>query len=222
MKQIYIIGAGGVGSWLTPAMCLLTKPERVTVIDGDMLEAKNLNRQLYSADEIGNNKAMSLAEKYGCEGDNRWFSHGNIAFDDNDWLMVGVDNNPARKAALESCDQYGCKAIFMANETTSAEAYYYEPKWKGSELDPRVYYPEILTESGGDPRQAAIGCTGEAQANNVQLVSANFMAAALGQHLYVLNAMEKPKIERAVHGEIAHRIRQNLNSYQLMKPSNKG
>ena len=221
MKQIYVIGAGGVGSWLAPAMCLLSKPELVTIIDGDILEKKNLNRQLFTHEQIGEHKSNALGEKYGCKSSSSFFSHGMFAFDENDWLMVGVDNNPARKAALESCDQYGCKAIFGANETTSAEAYYYDPMWKGSQFDPRVYYPEILTDDSDDPRSAAIGCTGEAQSKNVQLVSANFMAAALMQHLYVLQAMEKPKLERAVHKEMMHRIRQNLNSYEFLKPSKK-
>ncbi len=221
MKSIYIIGAGGVGSWLTPAMCLLTASGRVTVIDGDFLEKKNLNRQLFDISHIGKEKARCLAEKYKCNSNSAWFSHGSMAFDASDWLMVGVDNNPARKAVLQSCDQYGCKAIFGANETTSAEAYYYDPLWKDSDLDPRVYYPEILTDDSDDPRSEAIGCTGEAQAKNVQLVSANFMAAALMQHLYVLHAMEKPKLERAVHKEMMHRIRQNLNSYEFLKPSKK-
>jgi molybdopterin/thiamine biosynthesis adenylyltransferase len=221
MKNIYIIGAGGVGSWLTPAMCLLTNSDRVTIIDGDKLEKKNLNRQLFEFDQIGLNKAGALAVKYDCNAFEEFFSHGRWTFDASDWFMVGVDNNPARKAVLESCDQYGCKAIFGANETTSAEAYYYDPMWKGSQFDPRVYYPEILTDNSDDPRSEAIGCTGEAQAKNVQLVSANFMAAALMQHLYVLQAMEKPKLERSVHKEMMHRIRQNLNSYEFMKPNKK-
>ncbi len=221
MKQIYIIGAGGVGSWLAPAMCILTKPDRVIIIDGDKLEKKNLNRQLFTVEEIGDFKSDALAKKYLCGSRTGFFSHGVMDFDASDWLMVGVDNNPARKAVLESCDQYGCKAIFGANETTSAEAYYYDPMWKGSEFDPRVYYPEILTDDSDDPRSAAIGCTGEAQSKNVQLVSANFMAAALMQHLYVLQAMEKPKLERAVHKEMMHRIRQNLNSYEFLKPNKK-
>ncbi len=52
MSKIYIIGAGGVGSWLTPAMCMLIKPEDITIVDGDKLEDKNLNRQLFNEEDI--------------------------------------------------------------------------------------------------------------------------------------------------------------------------
>mgnify|MGYP000856154200 CR=1 FL=1 len=61
----------------------------------------------------------------------------------------------------------------------SAEAYYYRRRWKGTARDPRVYYPEINQDRSGDPRATSIGCTGEVQNQNRQLVSANLMAAAL-------------------------------------------
>ena len=63
MKHIYIIGAGGVGSWLTPAICLLKNKNDVTVIDADILEKKNLNRQLFTDSEIGLSKADALSKK---------------------------------------------------------------------------------------------------------------------------------------------------------------
>ena len=219
--MIYIIGAGGVGSWLTPAICLLKSPNEVIVVDGDTLEHKNLNRQLFTEEDIGKPKAQALADKYGCvAAPCGYYSHGSIHINSQDWLLVGVDNNPARKAVLESCDVYGCKAIFGANEVTSAEAYYYDPKWTGSPMDPLVYYPEISTDTSDDPRHAAIGCTGEAQKNNRQLVSANFMAAALMQHLFVLWNMERNKFNREAQAHLPYRIRQNMSSYEVMKQIN--
>ncbi len=213
MNKIYIIGAGGVGSWLLPAICLLDEPQNVVIMDGDMLESKNLNRQLFTPDDIGSNKAEALAAKYHCESIPKYFSPGLMGFHDSDWLLVAVDNNPARKAALEACDTSGCRCITGANEAFSAEAYYYEPEWRKSPEDPRVYYPEILTDTTDDPRRAAIGCTGEVQKSNRQLVSANFMAAALIQHLYVLWKMERPKFDKEAIGHLPHRINQNLSKY---------
>ena len=46
-----------------------------------------------------------------------------------------------------------------------------------------------------------------------QLVSANFMAAALIQHLYVLWKMERPKFDKEAIGHLPHRINQNLSKY---------
>ena len=219
MKTIYIVGGGGVGSWATPAMCRLVGSENVCVVDGDILEKKNLDRQLYNVLDIGSNKATRLGEKYSCGWIDKWYSHGLRELDKDDWLLCCVDNNAGRAAVLESCDVYGCKAIFGANEVTSAEAYYYEPRWKDKDgLDPRKYYPEILTDKRFDPLAVGSGCTGAAAEENVQLVSANYMAAGLMQHLYVIQAIEGRKIKGAARGHLPHRIIQNLTSYEVKKP----
>jgi len=215
--MIYIIGAGGVGSWLAPAMCKLVGPSHVVIVDGDKLEEKNLDRQLFSTDEIGEFKSDALARKYGCKSVPEWYSHGSIEVRSEDVLMVCVDNNAGRRAALESCDANECYGIFGANEVTSAEAYYYEYLWEGGKGDPRDYYPDILTDKSNDPRRAAIGCTGEAQENNKQLVSANFMAAALMQHLYVLWLIERSNMDGEAIEYMPFRIRQNLSKYETIR-----
>lgn len=217
MKNIFVIGCGGVGSWLTPAMCLLEDQSAVTVIDGDMLEESNLNRQLFTLEDVGVYKSVALSEKYGCDSINSYFSHGSREFIRNDWLLCCVDNNAGRKAVLESCDQYRCKAIFGANEIHSSEAYYYQHDWKDTELDPRCYYPEIMTDISDDPRHATIGCTGEAQRENRQLVSANFSAASLMMHLYVIWSLERPKLDKEAMAHLPHRIRQNLTKVEVFK-----
>ena len=215
--MIYIIGAGGVGSWLTPSICLLKNPEDVCVIDGDKLEAKNLNRQLFTPDDIGLSKAEAISKKYRCSFRDGYYSHGMMDMSRSDVILGCVDNNPARSAILQSCDSFGCKAIFGANEVTSAEAYYYEPSFQGKGSDPRSYIPEITEDHTADPRHATIGCTGEAQQANRQLVSANFMAAALMQHLYVIWLMERKKMDKEVLPHLPYRIVQNLTAYETHK-----
>jgi hypothetical protein len=217
MKHTYIIGAGGVGSFLTPAICMLIGNENVTVIDGDKLEKKNLNRQLFTEAEIGKTKAEALAAKYGCQFRPEFFSHGTFELDSSDWFLVGVDNNPARASVLQSCDVYGCNAIFGANEVTSAEAYIYQPDWLGSKLDPRTYYPEIVRDTTQDPRAAAAGCTGEAQVSNRQLVTANFMAAALLQHLFVVWSIEAKKLKPDARQYLPYKLVQNLSANLTMR-----
>jgi hypothetical protein len=212
--NIHIIGAGGVGSWLTPALAMLAKPDSITVMDGDRLEEKNLNRQLFSRAQIGQHKAESLARIYGVRFDNRWYSFGRITHTKFDLLMVAVDNNAARMAALRSCDATGCHAIIMANERTSAEACYYQPAWQDTFRDPRVRTPEMVTDPNNDPRAAVIGCTGEAQEETPQLASANFMAAALGLKLYVLWFMEMKSLDQAVIPFLPYLILSNLSGQE--------
>ena len=219
--MIHIIGAGGVGSWLTPSLCLLVGPRNITVVDGDRLEKKNLNRQLFSEGSIGGLKAEALASKYGCASRPQWFSRNAFHVDGGDWLIGCADNDPTRIDILEVCDSAGCRAIIGATETHSAEAYYYEPSWKGTADDPRVYYPEMTTNHRDDPRAAAIGCTGEAQTANPQLVSANFMAAALVQHLFVLWAQQADKLDIDSLIHLPCRLRANLSKLETIKQERK-
>lgn len=217
-SEIVIIGAGGVGSWLVPAMCKLVDSQRVTVIDGDVLEEKNLDRQLFRPDQVGQNKAHALAEVYPCNSDSQYYSAGYLSHNRSDFLFCCADNNAARLAVLEACDQFRCQCIIAANELHSAEAYHYRPSWRDSHVDPRIYYPELLNDDGADPIHRRIGCTGEAQEERPQLVSANFAAASLAQALYVLWGMEVPKMGASTKEAIPflpYRYRQNLASLEF-------
>jgi hypothetical protein len=216
MARIFIIGCGGVGSWLAPAICLLAGRRNVTLVDGDSLEDKNLDRQLFSEDDIGRNKAEALAEKYQCEHIPSFYEEGLVRHKDSDWLLVGVDNNAGRLSCLKSCDDFGCQAIFGANETHSSEAYYYRKDWSGTRLDPRIYYPEIL-KPGSDPRVRSIGCTGEAQKDNPQLVSSNVSANSLMQSLYVVWGMEAPKLSADIIPFLPFRRIINLSAMSEIK-----
>jgi hypothetical protein len=207
----YIIGCGGVGSAIVPSFCLLKSPTDVTLIDGDTIERKNLNRQMFEIGQIGLNKAQALAGKYGCHFIPEWYARGKIRHCRTDWLLCLVDNHRTRLETLEVCDDYGCQAIFAANETHSAEAYYYRRAWRNTPRDPRVYYPELTTDRSGDPRAAAIGCTGEAQESNRQLVSANLMAAALAEHMFVLWHMKAPRLDRETVAMLPHKLAANLS-----------
>ena len=226
--NIYIIGCGGVGSWLTPSLALLTSPEQITLIDMDTLEEKNLDRQLFTPKDIGRSKAEALAERYQCLFRHDWFCEGLMEFEEDDWLIVCVDNHRARRAALGECDRYGCRAIFAANETHSAEAYFYQRDWRDSAIDPRVYFPDILTDASGDPRAAGIGCTGEAQKDNPQLVTSNSLAASLAGHLFALWHLHAPKVKAKIIPSLPYRLvanRTRLETYLIkdkINPEMKG
>jgi hypothetical protein len=223
-SDIYIIGCGGVGSWLAPALALLTSPAQLVLIDADILEEKNLDRQLFKPEDIGRSKAEALSERYGCRHINAWFSEGLMEFHEDDWLIVCVDNHMARKAALSVCDRYGTLAIFAANETHSAEAYFYQREWMNQPLDPRVYFPDILTDRSNDPRSRAIGCTGEAQKENPQLVTSNSLAASLAGHLFALWHMHAPTVKATTVPFLPYRLVANRTRLEthLIKDKLKG
>ena len=213
----YIIGCGGVGSAIVPSLCLLKRPTEITLVDGDTIEEKNLNRQMFDRNQVGTNKAKALADRFNCRFIPEWFARGKIRHQRTDWLICLVDNHPARRETLEVCDEVGCQAIFAANGKHSSEAYYYRRSWQQTDRDPRVYYPEIATDRGGDPRAAAIGCTGEAQAQDRQLVSANLMAAALAEHLFVLWNLKAPRMDKETQSILPYKFAANLTKLETHK-----
>jgi hypothetical protein len=66
--KIVIIGAGGTGGYVVPHLYRLAfdskRATRIIVCDGDVVERKNLVRQNFIYNDIGDNKAQVLAERY--------------------------------------------------------------------------------------------------------------------------------------------------------------
>ena len=66
--KIILLGAGGTGGYIAPHLyriaCTLNRDIRIIVVDGDVVEEKNLIRQNFAACDIGENKAKVLAERY--------------------------------------------------------------------------------------------------------------------------------------------------------------
>jgi len=202
--NIYVIGCGGIGGWL--AQCLgkmLDEHHSLELIDKDRFEKKNMDRQLGC--RIGMNKARALRDvaSRGARCD---------VFATTDWylgephleeilfpklhehsvLFCAADNHRARSATLRWADRAGCAAYICANEYTDAEAYAYFPEWRDSRLDPRVFYPDILTDTTDDPLSPP--CTGEILESSPQLALANMSAANYGLWLWYFWTNVAPKI----------------------------
>lgn len=214
MKYI-LVGCGGVGSWAAYALTKLVR-DPVVLVDKDILEKKNLDRQLFTERDLGLNKAAALARHLNCEHTAAFFSIGVHRMEEDDYILMFADNHPARLAALQESDRTGCRVITASNETTSSEAFYFEPGWKNTPLDPRVYYPEILTDTSGDPRRAE-ACTGEAQQRNRQLVTANLMAASLALHLLVVWQIERPKLKKEDADYLPYHLKCNLSKMESLR-----
>ncbi len=206
VKRVYMIGAGGVASWLLPLVIKLfgnqKEPADITVFDGDKLEKHNLDRQLFRADQVGQFKADALIALYGGSysgnlvARNEYFVAGMERLERNAVYLVCVDNHAARKAVLETVDSLGGRVIIGANEYTDAEAYIYEPDWQGSKLDPRIYYKEITTDDRDDPTRPE-SCQGSAAIRTPQLVLANFSAANFMAWLLWFHYVERSRMDKS-------------------------
>ena len=115
--SLVLVGCGGTGSWLAPALCRLArtlsesgKLAEVTFIDPDCVEAVNVLRQNFCDAEVGFNKAQSLALRYSLS----WgleigaipkpFDPEMIALRyDTLTVLVGCVDNAAARQALSQC-----------------------------------------------------------------------------------------------------------------------
>lgn len=189
MKHPYIIGAGGVASYLLPVLLKAFKPEQLTLIDKDILEERNLDRQLFHEGQIGRNKADALSETLVRSAtqanpavitvEAAWFTASTVIPDSVDAIICVADNHEARRNAIQAAYDKGIRCYLGGNEYFDSEAYVTWADHAGTPADPRVRYKAIATSTEGSPTS----CQGEEQDIHPQLAVANFMCAAKILHL---------------------------------------
>ena len=121
--RIVLIGAGGIGSEVGEGLCRKGIGD-LWVIDQDIVEATNLNRQHFFWEDIGRNKAHCLARNLAphCHAGTTLVGHP-YSFQDALALGVnlpasvvvcGVDNSEARVAVSRHYHPLGVPVIFIA------------------------------------------------------------------------------------------------------------
>lgn len=211
MKNVYIIGCGGVCSYFLP--CFLKtvnydkklKNSNIILVDGDRLEEKNLLRQNFDGISDSHSapyKAEALCDYYGqiytdlnidCINE---YLVDSFCVETNSLVFCFVDNHPARKDVLSILDTFQSSGIFAANSSISSHAYFYDYKMNGTEMDPRIRYTDILTVETGSPVRAA-GCDTKERLEEVpQTAIANQMAATHALFLWNFWVNEKQKLNK--------------------------
>ena len=131
--HVILIGAGGIGS---PVAATLIRKGigRLSIVDDDVVELKNLTRQWYGRADVGKYKAHCLARNLASEGlfpaqlDAHPFrfqemqKHGHD-FSDATLICCGVDNNPTRRAVCRYALDHNVPAIYAAVSRGGNEAY---------------------------------------------------------------------------------------------------
>lgn len=197
--KIRIVGCGGITGYLMPAfnrvygVTSVTEGKvahEVTLQDGDTLEERNLDRQLFDTKCVGMNKADALNKTHRTKHKviKNFFRLGDGI--DADIIIVAADNDICRRDVLATADQTGALVIIGGNEVHDAIGYVYHKSWEGTKKDPRVRYPEILTNDKGSPFR----CTDEAVLEIApQTATANMRAA--GHILWLLNLWIDRKLD---------------------------
>ena len=122
-SRVVCIGAGGIISQIAPTL-VRKGIGGITLLDPDIVEPSNLNRQRFYIKDVGKNKALALAENLQAEciaeTEIRGFAlrlEEAVARETDlscEVAICGVDNNPARVAASRYFRTQGIPVIFAA------------------------------------------------------------------------------------------------------------
>jgi molybdopterin/thiamine biosynthesis adenylyltransferase len=217
-SEIHLVGCGGVGSYLLPLLLKMTYPSSaIHLWDGDFLEARNLDRQLFTEVFLGNNKANALCDLY---ADKRVVPHAlyvtprNFEPGFDALIFSAVDNHAARRVILDAVDKAEGSVILAANELLSSQSIFYTHYDKDTILDPRVRYPEILTDDSSDPLNPSCN---EVQQENQQIALFNALAAVHAIHLAHLHLVTKPKLDLRIHKQLPRIHSTNVTMLRSIK-----
>ena len=195
----YIIGVGGTGSLLArdlPQLLIGTK-HRMMLIDGDVVERKNVVRQSFQTQDIGWNKAIALARKI-----NTFYDIKCLAYDryiDADSLVklidekpvgmtpiiIGCVDNDATREQLEKATERLIEAVYIdsANSAYSGNVYV-------TAISNERHYGSFRSEVyplARDKSPLEMSCEDQAAAGNLQYMVTNArMAVCLLEHCFNL------------------------------------
>lgn len=139
-----VIGAGGIGTRLIP---LIKHASELIVMDGDKFERGNLNRQLFPRSAVRKNKADVMVQLYDLHSSRPEMLYRAEQLEGSEFVICVPDNHKCRLIALDASDLYCFPIIIAGNKSGTANAMYYHPKFKGTSVDPRVRYPDMLEEA---------------------------------------------------------------------------
>ncbi|HET9283711.1 MAG TPA: ThiF family adenylyltransferase [Candidatus Angelobacter sp.] len=122
-SHVLCIGAGGLISNIAPAL-VRKGIGGLIILDPDVVELSNLNRQRFYRRDLGKNKAIAFAKNLQreCIHDTKLVGHSvslETAMErkinlDCDLAICGIDNNPGRVAASRFFRDKGVSIIFVA------------------------------------------------------------------------------------------------------------
>lgn len=218
--NILIIGAGGVASYLTPVIARLGVIKvNATIMDGDVLEERNLDRQLFPKLMIGQNKAKALVT---ITNGNTLFRYIPHYFNPNtiqlanetkpDCVICLVDNKKSRVAIYEWAMEQGHHFITASNELFDASADYVHPDWHKTSLCLLQRFPDLLSSSDED---GGISCTGVMGDKFPQLAIANQAAATMALSLLWTKVINQAEVSEQAMKYIPHHISRTISNWTI-------
>jgi len=194
MTQRYaVIGVGGTGTYLIPGLARYLRTFhggsdsevwQLGLLDGDEIEEKNMDRQVFAADALLMNKAIAAAREYQHFGScvipiPEYLGKHNIEqyITDGTIVLIAADNFPVRALLEDHCAKLQNATIINGgNEKDSGSCQIYVRRG-GVDLTPPISFlhPEIRQPG---PDRSEMSCVQIAELpGGEQLITANMMSA---------------------------------------------
>ena len=151
--KVVCVGAGGIISQIAPTL-VRKGIGRIVLLDNDIVEPSNLNRQRFYIKDVGKNKAVALAKNLVPEATAATEIVGHaFRFEDAvargkslscDVAICGVDNNPARVAASRYFRLNGTPVIFAAVSHDADHGYVFVQERAGPCI--ACLFPDIIND----------------------------------------------------------------------------
>lgn len=207
MRQIKVIGVGGIGCALLPhlARYLQAKGEaaRLTLVDGDAFEAQNADRQPFS--HLGNKakvKAVELAQQFeglSFRAVTEYVTRENVetTIGSGDVVFLGVDNHATRRVVSDRCQRLAeVTLISGGNDYTDGNVQVYLRREDRDVTLPLTrFHPEIADPRDRSPHE--LSCEELSREAAPQLLFANLAVASA-----MLNAFYACDVGKLQYGEV--------------------
>ena len=152
-SRVVCIGAGGLISFIAPTL-VRKGIGTITLLDDDVVEPSNLNRQRFYAADIGQLKAIALSRNLQpeCIAATRIRGYG-LRFEEAiatgidlscDIAICGVDNNPCRVAASRRFRELGIPLITLAVSNDADHGYVFCQEAGGACIG--CLYPDMVSD----------------------------------------------------------------------------
>ncbi|MDB5100782.1 MAG: molybdopterin biosynthesis protein MoeB [Cyanobacteria bacterium RYN_339] len=186
--RVVVVGAGGLGC---PALQYLAAAGvgALHVIDGDVVELSNLNRQvLYRPEDLGKPKAEIAAQRVGATFTHATLTRAQLHLLEADVVLDATDNFAARFLLADACRVKGIPLVQAAVTQFSGQLGTYLP---GVGPCYRCFFPEPAGTLPGCAEAGILGAAAGVMGSLQALEAIKFLvggpAATVSGHLVVLD-----------------------------------
>lgn len=183
-KYFVVLGAGGTGSWLIPSLSKMTK--NILLIDGDLVETKNVSRQNFFEEDVNKYKSAVIGDRYNISYMEDFITSSEQLeevlsyIDDKEIVFVGcLDNNGTRHLIKEVHDKLDNSIWIDSGNAERHGQTYIAIRENGEDIfkTPMELDEAFNVVNGDERRPDQISCAEQSQ-SAPQNITANITAAS--------------------------------------------